>query len=108
MPAAAVASPTPSMAGICGTLVGARGETAVAIEMDRVGWTRAGDGPSRAIADARAGCGTSGCPGETCYLPVGAGAPGAIMDGGMPGGRSRRSILAVWRSLATYSDCARR
>ena len=39
MPAAAVASRTPSMAGICGRLVGARGETAVAMEWTEVGWT---------------------------------------------------------------------
>jgi hypothetical protein len=37
------------MAGICGRLVGARGETAVAIWGRTEGWTRAGEGPSRMI-----------------------------------------------------------
>src|SRR6266567_9245364 len=37
MPAAAVASRTPVIAGSCGTLLGASGETAVAMGMDRAG-----------------------------------------------------------------------
>src|SRR5450432_722427 len=39
MPAAAVASRTPSMAGTCGVDFGARGETAVAMRWTSVGWT---------------------------------------------------------------------
>ena len=107
MPAAAVASRTPAIAGMSGTVVGARGETVVDMVDLQELCCRAGGGSSlapesRATLPAQARTRDMSTTKNYCF-GAGAGAagaaPGAAAAGGGSAGRSRRSILAVSRSM---------
>src|SRR5215472_11734390 len=97
MPAAAVASRTPSMAGSCGTDFGARGETAVAMEKTK----REGAGvrPARVLKGS--------CAAALLLRRV---AGGRRRHGGRgrQGGRGRRVVEALdLRGLAQLADIVR-
>src|ERR1700722_19909815 len=112
MPAAAVASRTPAIAGMAGGVFGARGEMAVDIILFRHPEVRAqraskGDGPGRASFEARATRGhlrmtvLALCSRADYFF---AGAAGLSVEGsGAGAGLSRRSIWADLRRLSTNS-----
>src|SRR5580700_1131228 len=116
MPAAAVASRTPAIAGMAGVVLGARGEMALDMTVIRHPEARAkraskGDGPGRASFEARAARGhlrmtvLALCSRADYFF---AGAAGLSVAGsGAGAGLSRRSIWADLRRLSTSSAWAR-
>src|SRR5690348_8308071 len=114
MPAAAVASFTPAIAGISGTSVGASGET----EVD-IGAPYRDEGfktwmPGLLARAYQPNYSTLGA--KSIYFFAGAillsaglaGSAGLVSDFAASAGFSVRSILAASRSLPTYSACALR